>query len=241
MNQFFSLQRISWLLRKDWIESKRSLGYALVAFLVVVFPFLWITTYDDDKSNQVAFYILGLVGSFIYFCKQAGKKIHFAKGIYLTLPASTEEKYFTLLLEGVLTLIVYIGLFWISLYGWSLINPEFHPAPISVVYRSIEGGSVSIFFASLLFLSYLTFKKHALAIAIAGIGAGLGVLIALGFWLLKIEINREGMTETGWFLNPDALSSTVGFLTDHANSAMAIFTLIILYIAYLKLKEKESR
>lgn len=241
MNQVFSLQRIGWLLRKDWIESKKNMGYALVAFLVVVFPFLWLTTHDEGQSEQVAFYILGFLGSFIYFCKQAGKKIHFAKGIYLTLPASTEEKYFTLLLEGALVLIVYNGLFWISIYGWSLINPQFHPVSASIVYHSMRGAGISIFFASLIFLSYLTFKKHALAIAIAGIGAGLGVLIGLGFWLLKIEINREGMTEAGCFLNPDALSSTAGFLTDHANSAMGIFTLIVLYIAYLKLKEKESR
>lgn len=241
MNQIFSLQRIGWLLRKDWIESKRSIGYAVVAFLVIIFPFLWITTHAERESNQVAFYILGLLGSFIYFCKQAGKKIHFAKGIYLTLPASTEEKYFILLLEGALTLLVYNGLFGISIHVWSLIDPEFYPVPASAIYRSIQGGGISILFASLIFLSYLTFKKHALAIAIAGIGAGVGILLGLVAWLVKMEINREGMRETGWLLNPDALSSTMNFLTGHVNGAMGIFSLIVLYIAYLKLKEKESR
>lgn len=241
MNQIFSLQRIGWLLRKDWIESKRSVGYAVVAFLVILFPFLWLTTHHEGKSEQVAFYMLGFLGSFIYFCKQAGKKIHFAKGIYLTLPASTEEKYLALLLEGALVLLLYNGLFWITLYSWSLINPEFHPVPASAIYRSIQGGGISLFFASLIFLSYLTFKKHALAIAIAGIGAGTGLLIIPVAGMVSIKIEREGMTEPDLIIDPDALYSTGNFLINHVNCGMGIFALIVLYIAYLKLKEKESR
>lgn len=241
MNRIFSLQRIGWLLRKDWIESQKSIGYALVAFLVVVFPFLWLFTHNEGESKQITFYILGLIGSFIYFCKQAGKKIHFAKGIYLTLPASTEEKYIALLLEGALVLIVYNGLFWASIYTWSLINPDFQPVSASVVYLWTRGPGLPVFFASLVFLSYLTFKKHALAIAIAGIGAGMSALAGLMVWLASMEINREGMMDTGPLFNPDALSSTMDFLTGHVNAGMGIFTLIVLYIAYLKLKEKESR
>ena len=103
INTDFSLQRIGWLLRKDWIEHKKSIAYASGTFLIVLLPFLWLNTKITgiSESKQAGIYLLGSLGCFLYYCQFVGRKVHFAKGLYLTLPASTAEKYVALLLEAV--------------------------------------------------------------------------------------------------------------------------------------------
>lgn len=242
MNMHFSLQRISWLLRKDWIEHKKSILYALGTFVVVAFPFLWLNTTHGgfSDSKQVAFYIVGSLGCFIYFCQFVGKKIHFSKGIYLTLPASTVEKYVTLLLEGVVLFATFNLLYWASLHLWSLVYPVFRPIDVATLYIQKQGASVFVFVASLIFLSYLTFKKYPLAIALIGMAAAIGSVIGILMLIVKTQFTHSFLSGDSW-IDPNAIYSTVRFLTENINIAMGISLLIVLYIGYLKLKEKESR
>lgn len=242
MKMDFSLQRIGWLLRKDWIEHKKSIGYALGTFLVVAFPFLWLNTTHSglSDSKQVAFYILGTLGCFFYFCQFVGKKIHFSKGIYLTLPANTIEKYVTLLLEGLLLFATFNLLYWVSLHLWSLIYPVFRPIDVAAIYTRKQGTGVFAFAASLVFLSYLSFKKYPLAIALIGMAAAIGSVIGILLLIVKTQFSHFFLLDDSW-IDPNALYSTFHFVTENVNIAMGISVLIVLYIGYLKLKEKESR
>lgn len=242
MNLDFSLQRIGWLLRKDWIEHKKSIVYALGLFLAVVFPFLWLNTKITgiSDSKQILIYVLGSLACFFYFCQYVGKKIHFAKGIYLTLPASTGEKYVTFLLEGVFLFAAFNLLYGASLHLWSVIYPAVIPIDLSAIFERKPGSSLLFFAGSLVFLSYLSFKKYALGIALAGMGATLGLLVGMVAFLAKSQLENFFLAD-GLRINPDAISSTVDFIKENVTLAMSISILAVLYIGYLKLKEKELR
>lgn len=241
MNIDFSMQRIGWLLRKDWIEHKKSIVYAVGIFLIVVFPFLWLNTKVTgiSENKQILIYALGSLCCFLYYCRFVGKKVHFSKGLYLTLPAHTSEKYVTLLLEGVLLFAAFSLLYWGSLHLWAVVYPAVEPIAPSALYVRKPASSLLFFAASLVFLSYLSFKKYALGIALAGMAAAIGLMIGLVALLVKSQV--ENSFNLADWINPNALSSTADFIKENVRTAMRISILIVLYIGYLKLKEKESR
>lgn len=239
----FSLQRIGWLLRKDWIEHKKSSAYAVGTFLIVVFPFLWLNTKITgiSENKQAAIYILGALGCFLYYCRFVGKKIHFSKGLYLTLPASTSEKYGTLLLEGLFLFALFNLLYWGSLHLWSAMYPAVVPIDPSTLYSRKPASGLLLFAASLVFLSYLSFKKYALGIALAGMAATIGLLIGIVALVVRSQMETPFDLADSVWINPNALASTMDFIKENVRIAMGISTLVVLYIGYLKLKEKESR
>lgn len=243
INTDFSLQRIGWLLRKDWIEHKKSIAYASGIFLIVLFPFLWLNTKvaGISESKQAGIYLLGSLGCFLYYCQFVGKKVHFAKGLYLALPASTAEKYVALLLEAIFLFAGFNLLYWASLHFWSAIYPAVAPIGLSETYLGKPGSSLLFFAASLVFLSYLSFKKYALGIALAGMAAAIGVLIGMVALVVHSQINDTSLFANGIWIDPNTLSSTADFIKENISIALGVSIFVVLYIGYLKLKEKESR
>ncbi|MDR1180386.1 MAG: hypothetical protein LBL13_00185, partial [Bacteroidales bacterium] len=92
MDTYFNLNRISYLLRADWIEHKKSLLLSLGGVLLVWIVMLYFSGSDNTKAQRLSFFLGGLI-TFIYYCRFISKKIHRPKGIYYTLPASNQEKY----------------------------------------------------------------------------------------------------------------------------------------------------
>lgn len=243
MNQRFNLQRIQWLLRKDWIEYKKSIFYALGAFLVALIPFIWISTRSAGMNlvnKQVAFYILGMWGSILYFYRYASMQVHFPKGVYWTLPASTEEKYGVLLLEGVLVMLTFSLLFWLSIGIWGLLFPDYQMADWKIIYLPVAKTTLFGLLASLLFYAYLRFKKHAFAIwlcALAAVAGGfIGIVYLCGRYL-------RGMMEriVDFISEHDAISSVFRFIGEYISVVWVLLTVWVLYRAYLTFKRKEVR
>ena len=101
MKTDFSIQRINLLLRKDWIENKKKLAYGVLVILGVLFFFLLSSILWDTRFRTFTLYVLGSLGTFIAFCSYVNLMIHRPRGLFLTLPASNQEKYAAILIEGI--------------------------------------------------------------------------------------------------------------------------------------------
>lgn len=243
MNQHFSLQRVQWLLRKDWIEHKKSIFYAMGAYLLALVPFIWISTRTGSMNmvnKQLFFYGLGLAGSFFYFCKFAGGQVNFPKGLYWTLPASQEEKYGALLLEGLLFIVSFNLLFWFSIGIWGMIFPEYQMVGWKDIYKPMRGAGLIWLLASLLFYCYIRFKKYAFARWIGGLAGTLGVL---GCILYLIARYGRGLLKAvfGFAEAHDWVGSVFHFMATYIPVWLGVCVLGVLYGAYVTFKRKEMR
>lgn len=243
MNRHFSLQRIQWLLRKDWIEHKKSIFYALGAYLLALVPFIWIssrTGHSDMIHKQLFFYGLGLAGSFLYFCKFAGTQVNFPKGLYWTLPAGTEEKYGVLLLEGALFMVSFNLLFWLSIGVWGMIFPDYHMIGWKEIYAPMRSWSFIWLLAALLFYCYIRFRKHAFACWLGGLAATLAVVGSVLYLIVRyahdwVEMAARFVDTHDWVV------SVFRWLATYIHVLWVAGMLGVLYAAYVVFKRKEMR
>ncbi|MDR1645652.1 MAG: hypothetical protein LBS05_07520 [Tannerellaceae bacterium] len=232
MNTNYDLKRIALLLRADWMEYRK--GYLLsmgVLFLVWMLGLFF--EYRGGHLIPVGggFWSIGMMIVFILFCQHAGRKMHRSKGIYLLLPASKEEKYTALLLEALAYFVGFQILFWGGILIWKPFMPvHFYPAGNA---NGSEAGT--IFLSALLFLSYMSFRKHAFLIVVGGMTAFAFVFV---FAVLVLS-ELIHLTDAIYYMS--YLPDTLLFLGDCYTPVMVISALVTMYVAYLKLKEKEER
>lgn len=243
MNDKISLQRIKLLLRADWIEHRTQVSFVIGSFLAAFIVFFLITLQGDATTRdfirkQYFFYGLGLFGYFVYYCRYVGTKVHTPKGLFLTLPANTMEKFSALLLEGFILIAVFHLLLWLALYGVSLIMPNYSVISFFDIMGTFKMTlPIIAFLSSLLFLSYITFRKHAFPAAILAYTLLLGGTL---FMIKELVVEALG-SQKGVFTEMTPMYYTVNFLIRYHAITFVAATLGILYIAYLKLKEKELR
>lgn len=243
MNNKISLQRIKLLLRADWIEHRAQVIFVVGSFLAALIVFFLLmqreeVTAKDFIRKQYFFYGLGLFYYFAYFCRYVGMKVHSSKGLYLTLPANTAEKFITLLLEGFILMTLFLLLLWPALYGISLVAsnpPVINPFEVMDTFKMAI--PLTLFLASLAFLSYVTFRKYAFPIVFLFYALLLG---GTAFIIVRVVIETL-RSQQGIFTEMTPMYYTVNFLIHYQTYAFAAATLGVLYIAYLKLKEKELR
>lgn len=243
MNNKISLQRIKLLLRADWIEHRAQVIFVVGSFLAALIVFSVLQLQGDVSTKeflrkQYFFYALGLFFYFAYFCRYVGIKVHSSKGLYLTLPANTAEKFITLLLEGIILVAFFLLALWPALSGISLIVSD-QPviSPFDVIDTFKMAIPLTLFLASLAFLSYVTFRKYAFPIVFLFYALLLG---GTAFIIVRVVIETL-RSQQGIFTEMTPMYYTVNFLAHYQAYAFAAATLGILYIAYLKLKEKELR
>ena len=167
MKTDFSIQRINLLLRKDWIENKKKLAYGVLVILGVLFFFLLSSILWDTRFRTFTLYVLGSLGTFIAFCSYVNLMIHRPRGLFLTLPASNQEKYAAILIEGIVVFLAYQVTFWT---GTGIASMLIHIQPVAFkdIIMTLQDFTMLAFVGSLMFLSYVTFKKYALGIACGG-------------------------------------------------------------------------
>lgn len=199
MKTDFSIQRINLLLRKDWIENKKKLAYGVLVILGVLFFFLLSSILWDTRFRTLTLYVLGSLGTFIAFCSYVNLMIHRPRGLFLTLPASNQEKFAAILIEGIVVFLTYQVTFWT---GTGIASMLIHIQPVAFkdIIMTLQDFTMLAFAGSLMFLSYVTFCYES------------SPFYTAVYWL--------------------SFAFTPAFL---------IATLVVLYVAYLKLKEKELR
>lgn len=241
MNNTFSFYRILLLLRIDWIEQRKGLLLTLVSVIAIIIVFVWILKSDSIRNNlggQEFLYRLGLLLTINYLGRFIRKNVHNTKGPYLTLPANTLEKYCVLLFEGLSLFLLFHLLFWGSLYICSILFPSYPIIQIQALYNtSTPAKEFTPFLISLFFLAYMSFRKFASPITVAGlflVGASYAAVIS--YLVNKVDY-FDNMPP--FIFNP--LTGLGTFFVDNLKYITYTASLIFLYISYLKLKEKEVR
>jgi hypothetical protein len=235
MDTYFNLNRISYLLRADWIEHKKSLLLSLGGSLLVWIALLYFYG-SETKGQRISFFLGGLI-TFIYYCRFISKKIHQPKGLYYTLPASNQEKYFTLLFEGLLFFLAFATIFWLGLFLFKLFSSTFSLISLSELYHGIISIGLLLFVSSIIVLSHITFRKHAVLISFTGIAVYILLFVYVSIKVLFVDTVRFRSFIESSFAN----EAVVEFMKLICTPVLLAATIVVLYIGYLKLKEKELR
>lgn len=243
MNVNYNFRRIALLLRADWMEHKKS--YLLSAgaiFLVWMLILFAASASGNPGMRKEGFWYIGMFVSWLLFCRYAGRKIHRPAGIYFLLPAGNAEKYTALLLEGLAWPAGFQLVFWGALLVWKPFFPALLiPSLSQIVYNTDSGGpngsEAGIFFVGALCLfACMSFRKHALSILTGGTAAYLFLFI-----LAAQTVFRGTDLLPSAYYRSFYLYDTVVFLASRYPPVMLFSALVVMYAAYLKLKEKEQR
>ncbi|MDR1779432.1 MAG: hypothetical protein LBR50_01710 [Tannerella sp.] len=250
MKSKFSLQRIGLLIRADYIEQKRGFLLSMgIIFLVWIF-LLWLTYglgSSSDDAMQKLFLFTGSFCTLILFCRLAGNKLHRSKGMFLTLPANNTEKYTALLLDCVIFYAGFQVVYWAGIALGKIFMPSMPLIEITVNNGSGFGETLLFLLASFIFLSYMTFRKYAFLKVV-------GWMISFEFIFLVTFVNFLKYSGVADRIKPSliegdqAVNNLERVITDGMPELLtwsvwsfAIASVIVLYIAFLKLKEKELR
>ena len=238
----FSFQRIKLLLKADYTEYKIYLYYALGAFAAIISVAFIIMNMEDTERGklqiQYSLFWLMLFSCSTYFCQYVGRKVHEYKNTYLTLPARTSEKYVVILLEGFLLLLLLYLLFTGCMHFPLLFGLNYPITGNSLLTGKLS-PFVAMFLIALMFLAYLSFRKYAFLVTIGGyIGIMAAFYLFLGCFGGRLTHNLH---QASSFFEMTPFSYTLEWLVRYHPASMTVATIIILYIGYLKLKEKEAR
>lgn len=241
MDSNFRLKRIQWLLKADWIEYKKSflvnMGVLFIAWIFILFT---IGYKENNINSLIGIFGIGGFITLIYFCKHIGRKMHKGRGQFLILPAAAIEKYITLLLEGCIYFVTFTALFLAGLFLRSSIAGSSAVISLPELFSksfNTNGSEAALFFvSSLLILSYMTFGKHALFIAFAGMFAYVSLFALIIYQFFSGIFERFPSSMGTSYIN-----DTAQFMGDYYLPVMLVSTVVVLYVCFLKLKEKELR
>ncbi len=260
-NNTFDFRRFGLLFRQYLIHNHKTLVYSLVGYSGVVFMVLFIAQLGSEgQPNGIGTFLPMLVAAVITFgLLHAGYSFPAFRSReksfgYLTLPASSLEKFlFELVTRVALLLIVLPLLYWLmfNVQGWvfelfsrkteftSIGMSDFRAMDISPVNERpwlqvvIIGGALLTFV--LPFTGAAMFNKQPLVKTIFAVA--LIFLFYFGMAYIIIEplgLHNYRVDESMWLVpnNDSQITTLFGVLMIAAN-------LVMITVAYLKLKEKE--
>jgi len=228
MNNIFSLKRIGLILRIDWTENKRTLAVSMGLLLLSMILLIW----DSSVVVQKTVFYLSALMSVIFFFSFVKKKIHKAKGLSLTLPASTLEKFTCLWIVGIFYFLTCTLMSLLVIQGLSLITGNF-AVSLSTLLSNVKHPSLAVFLTAWLFLSYVTFRKNAFLAGIASLILLIVILARLFWGIAQSGLASESMQEkmAGFFT----------FLGDHYSLVLYLLSAVLVYLSYLLLVKKQIR
>jgi hypothetical protein len=252
MKTSFSFRQTGLILKADWIERGKIFMIMLATMLIAWLLILWAISYDPSGSKTSGcMTLLGLIAMY-RFCKHAGRKLHETKGNFLILPASAEEKYAALIAEGIIYLIAFQAVCWLGIIIGILLFPD--TVNNMGETASFLGGNIIsfVFFTTLMLYFRMTFRKYSILLLIIGISAyaliNLYIFMRIGFYAFgpfTMTVHDNGDVSTGGndiaLHVHGAITQAVQITNDIMPYALAIASAVILYLVYLKIKEKEIR
>jgi hypothetical protein len=243
MKNNFNLHRIGLMLKADWIEYKKS--FLLFAGLLLALN-LFLFRVNDRESGmemQSFIYIAGMLGTLIYFYTFIGWKVHRSKNRFLTLPAGAMEKFVEILVVGFIFLCVCVLIHTVILGLVHLINGA--PLRLWFIHDLItEGLATKVcmlsFIGTFLFMCCVAFRRYPLPLG-ALILIGYGIVCVYTVYLFAKIDGLTAFTNRGGFIQSNAMIDTTLFLSKYHILGLGIAIVVLLYVSYLKLKEKQIR
>lgn len=231
MNNIFDFKRLGLVLKIDWIEHKKlfliSAGLLLAAYLLL----MW----NDFTGDRVNLFWFGITIFLLSYLSYVGKKIHYGKGLWLTLPATTLEKFVALLIYGFFYVGAFILVYWISV-GVAYWFNNVPMVSFEELAYPMKGFGIITFHTAYFFLAYVIFRKYALGIAMA-VEA---IVVGLFFYLtVDFFINYFSSHEYTTIYN--VIDGVLYFLVDHFNTILYVFSILLFYAAYVRLKKTQIR
>jgi hypothetical protein len=227
------------MMKADWIEYKIPV-LIFFASLIAINSFMFM---NMREGFQAFLFFAGVDAIFICFLMFTGWKVHRSKNRFLTLPASTFEKYVEMLLAGLILACVYFAIYSGILYASHLISGE----PIWFLSPTFLQESDNVFawglvlFISVFFwMCYIAFRKMQFGIGILLLIGYASVISYTAYLIARIENFNINIPHDG-FVESNALFNTLGYISSYNNWAMGIASAVLLYISFLKLKEKQIR
>jgi hypothetical protein len=181
-------------------------------------------------KEQYILYTLGFIGTIVTFCRYVGEKIHRPRGLFLSLPANTIEKYAALLIEGGIIIILFHVISGLGCYMYHLYDKSFQILSIPYILNAFPLSAMAFVFSSV-FLSCIIFRRYALPI----VGSSY-VFLLLCSSILENVLRIHNFTDMGI-----AIAPMTGYSIRFLDIFFYIAALVCMYIAYLKLKKKEIK
>jgi len=240
MKNKFSLRRIGLMLKADWIEYKKAFLLFVVLLLAANLFLFW----NTREGFQAFLFVVGIFSTLTFFYTVVGWKIHRSKNRLLTLPASNLEKFVEILLVGFILFCVYFLIYAIIL-GISHLTVGLQIWFMSAQYPDIDqtamGAGLLIFICTFLFMCSIAFRKYSL-----GIGTLFLILysVVISGSIAFIAYKNADLFDYNFYgglFHSNAFIETMGFLNSYNTPVMCIASAVLLYISYLKLKEKQIR
>ncbi|MDR2497257.1 MAG: hypothetical protein LBD21_09050 [Tannerellaceae bacterium] len=218
----------------------------------VWFTLMWLTRRDStSEMSEICFVLNGLL-ALITFCGHAARKMFREKHSFMMTPASNEEKYVSFLAEGFIYLLVSQIGFWAGSYLCKLCWPTVHVASLGALFyhMDINIALILLFATALYFVTAMSVRKlwFLVAIAIPNVYVLLHIIILAllafsfsDFVGTMIEGNI-GKNETfSVTRGSEYIVQTVKIINEIFAPVTAVSTLILFYVSYLKIREKELK
>lgn len=234
MDTIFNINRILLILRADWIEYKRT--FCITAGLLFLGMLILLFTGKSPNIEQI--FWLGMLVPIISYFTHLRRIIHHPKGLFLTLPASTLEKFTAFIISGFLYAVIYFIIFSI-IYSvdYFILGNTGKLLPHELFNFNSGGISLMVFITAYLFLAYVWIRKYTVGIA----ATVLILIIAVSVRIYGAFLSHSLMSGQYGFIKSDAIFDTFRFMADYFQLAMYITSAVLFYVAYLKLKEKEIK
>jgi hypothetical protein len=244
MKSKFSLSRISLMLKADWTEYKKAfllfVGLLIAANLFLLWP--------ASEGFQVFLLVAGIFSTLTAFYVFTGWKVHRSKNRFLTLPASNIEKFVEINTIGVILFCVFF-LIHAALLGIMFLKSGTAIWLLSVLHISID---LNAFLSVLGLILFVCTFQFMCSIALRKYALGMGSLFLFGYGMLMVFSTYllakiEGLDKLNSYdfhsglLRSNAIIEMANFLNTYNFPAMCFASVVLVYVAYLKLKEKQIR
>ena len=244
MKNKFSFSRIGLMLKADWIEYNKA--FLLFAGLLVaanLFLFLQMA-----RGFQIFLFIAGIFSALTVFYIFTGWKVHRAKNRMLTLPANTLEKFVEILIIFLILFSVYFLIYTILVYIAHLTSGEaiwllsvFDNNADPTLINTVTG--FVLFVCAFQFMCCIAIRKYALGVGTLFLFVYAMVIAYSTYLLVEVDgfnIDNKFNFHSG-FIRSNAMIEMMRFIYAYNTLCICIAAVVLIYISYLKLKEKQIR
>lgn len=266
----FSIKRVGLLLKTDFIEFRKALLYYsfIVIASVVVYARLYINEAETilDGASFSLLYSIGFFVTFAWLCQLINTKLNKREIQYLMLPATHFEKFLSCVLEILIIMFLYVGLYYIGILLWnslfypfiqhtvfeydsSIYNREWNVEFVKgkfIIYNMLSSPSDYTYIGEVI-IGLLNFilSLYVLGYVIFKKGAGLIttlLIVSVGFVLVYLSTDFPFSTIfTRGNVIYESPYKGLARIAYYIPQLLSVLAIAVWYIIYLKFKEKEVR